>query len=118
MSVSFVDADNPPTYNSDYNDQTGGIEVNLANPNASFVLAAMGLSPEELYGEMDGKLFRMLIVRAIATHDLAKQLRATSIGASLGASKISFITDHTSYLLDRLERLLVVFADTEKVRWY
>ena len=117
MSVSFVDEDNPPTYNSDY-DQTGGIEVNLANSNASLVLASMGLPPEELYGEMDGELFRMLVMRAIATHDLAKQLRAKSIGASLGASKISFITDHTSYLLDRLERLLVVFADTEKVRWY
>jgi len=117
MSVSFVDADNPPTYNSDY-DQTGGIEVNLANSNASLVLSSMGLPSGELYGEMDGKLFRMLIVRAIATHDLAKQLRATSIGASLGASKTYGMADHTSYLLDRLERLLVVFADTKKVRWY
>lgn len=117
MSVSFVDADNPPTYNSDY-DQTGGIEVNLANSNASLVLAVMGLPPEELYGEMDGELFRMLVMRAIATHDLAKELHAASTGASLGASKTYRMADRTSYLLDRLERLLVVFADTKKVRWY
>ena len=117
MSVSFIDADNPPTYNSDY-DQTGGLEVNLANSNASFVLAAMGLPEQELYGEMDGELFRMLVRRAIITHDLAKRLHAKAIGSSLEASGATLMADRRSYLLDRLERLLVVFADTKKVRWY
>lgn len=104
MSVTFFDKNNPAKYNEDGDQIGGGIEVQLSNNSAAFVLSLMGLGirdKPDLYGEMNGHDFRKCAYRALTNLDIAYNPNDYNYRA----------------MKSRVERLLTVFADTETVRW-
>ena len=69
MSVTFFDPENHPVYDQDYNQVDGGEEVNFSNSNTYMVLRIMGIKVNagDLFGEMDGEMFRKRVLIGLAT---------------------------------------------------
>lgn len=100
MSITFADPSNPARYNEDGDQIGGGSDVNFNNSNAFHILLILGLCKAEnpeLYGTVDGNTFRKCCIKALVIIDIFKP--------------------NYSYLKEKINRLLTVFADCEQVTW-
>lgn len=109
MSVSFYDPNNPAKYNEDGDQVGGGIEINVNNSNGYSILMLMGLcGPDnrDMYGDLDGDTFRKCCIKALCTIDMM----------TFNVQTIENL-DFWMHIESRINRLLVVFSDADRICW-
>lgn len=108
MSVTFFDPNNPAVYNEVGDQVGGGIEINVNNSTGYSILTLFGMcGPDnhDMFGDLDGETFRRHCMKALSTIEMMQY--------NVQTENVEFCIR----LKNRISRLLVVFADTERVCW-